>query len=136
MPETATDLVIECQETTEERRRFSAEIAVPIYTRHDFDLVLKDLLVAGKVAKWMLRLGHLHQYRLAIYIGEESKELQKAEVGAVKKSQKHSAATARETYNRASPTRDRTATRRHNNIEGQTACGADEPCGRRVRGVP
>ncbi len=54
MPETAVYLAIEYQEITEERWRFSIEIAASIYIRYDFDLALKNLLVAGKVAKWML----------------------------------------------------------------------------------
>ncbi len=134
--ETATHLAIECQETTEERRKLSIEIAAPMHTRHNFDLALKDPLMAGKVAKWMLRLGHLYQYKLAIHIDGESEELQKTEVGTAKKSRKHSATAIQETCSKASPTRDRTATRRHNNIEGQTACRADEPRGRRARGAP
>ncbi len=85
VPETAIHLAIECWETTKERRRLSIEIAISIYIRYDFDLVLKDLLMAKKVAKWMLKLGCLYQYRLAIYIGRKSEELQKAEVKTAKK---------------------------------------------------
>ncbi len=106
VPETATHLAIEYQETTEERRRLSIEITVPICIRYDFDFVLKDLLMAGKVAKWMLRLRYLYQYRLVIYIGGESEELQKTEVRAVKKSQKRSITAVRETYSRVLSARD------------------------------
>ncbi len=60
VPETAVHLAIECQEITEERWRLSAEIAAPICTRYNFNLVLKDPLMAEKVVKWMLRLGHLY----------------------------------------------------------------------------
>ncbi len=79
-------LAIKCWKTTKERQKLSIEIATPIYTRYNFDLVLKDPLMARKVAKWMLRLGHLHQYRLVIYINRESEELQKVEVRTAKKS--------------------------------------------------
>ncbi len=86
MLETAAHLAIEYWETTEERRRFNTEIAMSICIRHDFDLVLKNLLMIKKIAKWMLRLGYLYQYKLAIYIGRESEELQKAEMKTTKKS--------------------------------------------------
>ncbi len=86
VPEMAIHLAIECQETTEEKWRLNIEITVLIYIRYNFDLVLKDLLMAGKVIKWMLKLGHLHQYRLAIYIDGESEELQKTEIKTAKKS--------------------------------------------------
>ncbi len=72
---TTAYLAIEYQEITEERRRFSIEITASMHIRYDFDLVLKDPLVVGKVMKWMLRLGCLYQYRLAIYIGRELEEL-------------------------------------------------------------
>ncbi len=54
----------------------------------------------------MLKLGCLYQYRLAIHIGGESEELQKAEVRAAKKSWKRSAATTQEIYNRIPSARD------------------------------
>ncbi len=85
----AAHLTIECQETTEERQRLSTEIAVSIHIKYDFDLALKDPLMVRKVAKWMLRLGHLHQYKLAIYIGRKSEELQKAEMKTAKKNWKY-----------------------------------------------
>ncbi len=85
-PETTIHLAIEYQETTEERQKLNAEIATPIHTRYNFDLALKNLLMAGKVTKWMLRLGRLYQYRLAIHIDKESEELQKIEMRTVKKS--------------------------------------------------
>ncbi len=106
MPETAVYLAIECRETTEERWRFSVEIAVLIHIRYDFDLALKDPLMVGKVVKWILRLGRLYQYRLTIYIGRESEELQKTKVKAAKKSHKYNAATIQEICNRIPPTRD------------------------------
>ncbi len=93
MPEMAAHLAIEGRETTKERRRLSTEIVVPIHIRYDFDLALKDLLMTKKVTKWILRLGHLYQYRLAIHIDRESKELQKTEMKTTKKSQKHNITT-------------------------------------------
>ncbi len=92
--ETAAHLAIECQKTIKERQRFSVEIAASIHTRHNFDLVLKDPLMARKVMKWILKLGCLYQYRLAIHIGGESEELQKAEMRTIKKNQKHNTTTA------------------------------------------
>ncbi len=91
MSETATHLTIEYQKTTEERQKLNTEITMPIHTRYDFDLTLKNLLMTRKVMKWMLKLGHLHQYRLAIHIGGESEELQKMKVETAKKNRKHSA---------------------------------------------
>ncbi len=64
-----------------------------ICTKYNFDLVLKNLLMIGKVVKWMLKLGHLYQYRLMIYIDRESEELQKIKVKTVKKSRKCNIAT-------------------------------------------
>ncbi len=84
--ETAVYLAIECQETTEERQRLSIEITASIHIKHDFDLVLKDPLMARKIVKWMLKLGHLHQYRLAIYIDKESEELEQTKMKTAKKS--------------------------------------------------
>ncbi len=105
-PETATHLAIEYQETTKERQRLNAEIATPICIRYDFDLALKDPLMIGKVTKWMLKLGHLYQYRLVIYIDKESEELQKAEMKAAKKNWKYNAIAIWETHNRIPPIRD------------------------------
>ncbi len=132
MSKTAVYLVIECWEIIEERWRFNAEITMSMYIRHDFDLVLKDLLMAGKVVKWILRLGYLYQYRLAIYIDRKSEELQKAEMEAVKKSRKCNIAVVWEIYNKISSTKDRIVIRKHNNIKGQIACGTDESCRWRI----
>ncbi len=60
MPETAVHLAIECQETIKERQRLSIEITASIYIRYNFDLALKDPLIAGKVTKWILKLGYLY----------------------------------------------------------------------------
>ncbi len=51
MLETAVYLAIEYRKTTEKRRKLSIEIIISIYIRYDFDLVLKDLLMAKKVMK-------------------------------------------------------------------------------------
>ncbi len=101
---------------------------MPIYIKHDFYLVLKDPLITGQVAQWMLKLVHLYQYKLALYIGGESEELQKMEMEAVKKNWKYNIAAIQEICNRVLPTRDRTVIRRYNNIEGQTIYRTDKPC--------
>ncbi len=85
MLETAIYLAIEYQKTTKKRWRFNVEIMASIYIRYDFDLILKDLLITGKVAKWILKLGCLYQYKLMIYIDRESEELQKMKMKTVKK---------------------------------------------------
>ncbi len=99
-------MTIEFWKTTKEKQRFNIEITILIYTRYNFDLVLKDLLIARKVAKWILKLGYLYQYKLAIYIDKELEELQKTKIKAAKKSWKHNIKTIQETYSRILLARD------------------------------
>ncbi len=51
MSKTAVYLAIEYQETIKKKQRLNIEITISIYIRYDFDLILKDLLMTGKVTK-------------------------------------------------------------------------------------
>ncbi len=68
-------LVTSCILRSTEQEELRAELASPMRTSRDLDIALQDPGTAGKVAKWMLRIGRLHEFRLAREIGGETGEL-------------------------------------------------------------
>ncbi len=73
--ETVQHLVTSCILRSTEQEELRAELASPMRTSRDLDIALQDPGTAGKVAKWMLRIGRLHEFRLAREIGGETGEL-------------------------------------------------------------
>ncbi len=73
--ETVQHLVTSCILRSIEQEELRAELASPMRTSRDLDIALQDPETAGKVAKWMLRIGRLHEFRLAREIGGETGEL-------------------------------------------------------------
>ncbi len=74
-PETAIYLAIEYQETTEERQRLNIEISNIDTYQIQLRSYFEESIDNRKVMKWILKLGYLYQYKLAIYIGGESEKL-------------------------------------------------------------
>ena len=59
-PETPEHLLLSCRETAGERRELPE-----LRTRRDYEAQIDDPATAGSLARWMLRLGRLHQFDLA-----------------------------------------------------------------------
>jgi hypothetical protein len=68
-PETARHLLIDCRAASISRAELPA-----MRTTRDFQDQAGDPKAAAKLAKWMLRLGRLSQYDLAVQLAEEEAE--------------------------------------------------------------
>ena len=68
-PETPEHLLLSCRETAGERRELPE-----LRTRRDYEAQIDNPATAGSLARWLLRLGRLHQFDLAESLrrGEEA----------------------------------------------------------------
>ena len=68
-PETPEHLLLSCRETVGERRELPE-----LRTRRDYEAQIDNPATAGSLARWLLRLGRLHQFDLAESLrrGEEA----------------------------------------------------------------
>jgi hypothetical protein len=67
--ETAQHLFIDCRQITASRAELPA-----MRTVRDFQRQARDPKGAAKLVKWMLRLGRLRQYDLALRLAQEEQE--------------------------------------------------------------